>query len=207
METQTPETQATMTPTEALRRLQEGNARFVANRRVNRDLRQQVAMTGDGQYPFAIVLGCVDSRVPPELVFDQGIGDIFSVRIAGNFINADILGSMEFACKVMDARLIVVLGHSKCGAIMGACDEVQLGNLTGLLDKIKPAVDAVPTPDGEARSSQNATFVQQVADKNVGLTIDAIRQHSPVLNEMLDTGAIMIAGAMYDVETGVVTFF
>jgi carbonic anhydrase len=194
-----------MTPAEALARLKEGNARFVANRRIDRDLLQQVGETGSGQYPFAIVLGCVDSRVSPELVFDQGIGDIFTARIAGNFVNADILGSMEFACKVAGAKLIFVLGHSHCGAIMGAVDEAQLGNLTGMLNKLKPAIEGIPAPAGGA-SSQNAAFVQQVAQKNVELTMEAIRQQSPVLREMLEEGEIQIAGGMYDIETGVVTF-
>jgi carbonic anhydrase len=206
METQTQVTQATMTPAEALIRLREGNARFVASRQTARDLLQQVRETGGGQYPFAIVLGCVDSRVPPELVFDQGIGDIFTARIAGNFVNADILGSMEFACKVVGAKLIFVLGHSHCGAIMGAVDDARLGNLTGMLGKLKSAVEAVPAPAG-GRSSQNVDFVQQVAEKNVELTIEAIRQQSPVLNEMLENGEIQIAGGMYDIETGAVNFF
>jgi carbonic anhydrase len=206
METQTQVTQATMTPAEALIRLREGNARFVASRQTDRDLLQQVRETGGGQYPFAIVLGCVDSRVPPELVFDQGIGDIFTARIAGNFVNADILGSMEFACKVVGAKLIFVLGHSHCGAIMGAVDDARLGNLTGMLGKLKSAVEAVPAPAG-GRSSQNVDFVQQVAEKNVELTIEAIRQQSPVLNEMLENGEIQIAGGMYDIETGAVNFF
>lgn len=206
MITQTKELQTAVTPAEALRQLKEGNARFVENRRLERDLLLQVEMTGEGQYPFAFVLGCVDSRVSPELVFDQGIGDIFSARVAGNFINDDILGSMEFACKVAGARLIVVLGHSKCGAIMGACDDVQLGNLTGMLQKLKPAVEAVPAP-AEARHSGNASFVQQVAKKNVALAVEAITERSPVLAEMLQNGEIEIAGAMYDVDTGEVSFY
>lgn len=205
MLTQTQETQASMTPAEALSRLKEGNARFVANRQLKRDLMEQVRITGEGQYPFAVVLGCVDSRVSPEIVFDQGIGDIFSARIAGNFVNSDILGSMEFACKVAGARAIVVLGHTKCGAIMGACDNVQLGNLTSMLSNLMPAVQAVPAPAG-GPSSQNPAFVQQVADKNVALTVEAIKKQSPVLNEMLENGEIAIAGAMYDVETGKVSF-
>jgi carbonic anhydrase len=206
MLTQTQETQTKMTPTEALSKLKEGNARFTANRKAGRDQLEQVRITGEGQYPFAVVLGCVDSRVSPELVFDQGIGDIFSARIAGNFVNSDILGSMEFACKVAGAKAIVVLGHTKCGAIMGACDNVQLGNLTGMLSKLKPAVEAVSTPEG-ARNSQNADFVQQVADKNVELTIEEIKKQSPVLNDMLEKGEIAIAGAMYNVETGQVNFY
>jgi carbonic anhydrase len=206
METQTQATQERMTPAEALARLKEGNARFVANRMAERDLVEQVHITGSGQYPFAIVLGCVDSRVPPELIFDQGIGDIFSARIAGNFVNTDILGSMEFATKVAGARLIFVLGHSACGAIQGAVDGAELGNLTGMLAKLEPAIEAVPTPN-EGRSSQNTTFVQQVAEKNVELTIEAIQEQSPVLREMLEKEEIRIAGGMYDIETGEVTFF
>ena len=185
MLTQTQETQASMTPAEALSRLKEGNARFVANRQQKRDLMEQVRITGEGQYPCAVVLGCVDSRVSPEIVFDQGIGDIFSARIAGNFVNSDILGSMGFTCKVAGARAIVVLGHTKCGAIMGACDNVQLGNLTSMLSNLMPAVQAVPAPAG-GPSSQNPAFVQQVADKNVALTVEAIKKQSPVLNEMLE---------------------
>lgn len=206
MNTMTEELQKAMTPQEALVQLKEGNARFVAQRQAGRDLMAQVRSTGSGQYPFAIVLGCVDSRVSPELVFDQGVGDIFSARIAGNFVNEDILGSMEFACKVAGAKLIFVLGHSACGAIIGAVDGAQLGNLTSMLSKLKPAVEAVPAP-AQGRSSQDAAYVQQVAEKNVELTLAAIREMSPVLKEMLDEGEIAIAGGMYDVETGAVTFF
>ncbi|MFW6098268.1 MAG: carbonic anhydrase family protein [Chloroflexota bacterium] len=205
MITQTEELQASVTPAQALRWLKEGNARFVENRRLERDLLRQVEITSGGQYPFSCVLGCVDSRVSPELVFDQGIGDIFSVRIAGNFVNDDILGSMEFACKLAGARLIVVLGHTNCGAIMGACDDVQLGKLTGMLTNLKPAVEAVRAPAGE-RNSANASFVQQVAEKNVALTVKAITRRSPVLDEMVQNGEIEIVGAMYDVATGHVTF-
>lgn len=190
---------------EALERLKEGNGRFVAERREERDLMQQVRLTSGGQSPFAAVLGCIDSRVPPELVFDQGIGDIFTVRIAGNFVNRDILGSLEFACKVAGARLIVVLGHSNCGAIMGACDGVRLGNLTGMLSKLRPAIAAVAEVEG-ARSSENASFVQRVAEKNVELTAQAITAQSPVLSEMVERGEIAVVGAMYDVESGVVSF-
>lgn len=204
--TMTQPIQTALTPAQALDRLKEGNARFVNNRQNNRDLLQQVKDTGEGQYPFAIVLGCVDSRVSPEVIFDQGIGDIFSARIAGNFVNDDILGSMEFATKVAGAKVILVLGHTRCGAIMGACDNVQLGNLTGMLENLKPAVEAVHTAPGETRSSQNAEFVQQVADKNVTLTIEAIKQRSPVISQMLADGEIKIAGGMYDVTTGEVTF-
>ena len=159
----TQDTPTAMTPTAALKRLTEGNARFVTSRQMKRDLLEQVHLTSSGQYPFAIVLGCVDSRVPPELIFDQGIGDIFCVRVAGNVINRDILGSMEFACKVSGAKQILVLGHSRCGAVKGACDDVQLGNLTETLSKLKSAVAAVPDSD-EERNSQNSAFVQQVAE-------------------------------------------
>lgn len=201
-----PQTSRTeLTPKAVLTQMKEGNARFVGNRQADRDLMEQVRLTSGGQYPIAIVLGCVDSRVPPEVIFDKGIGDIFSARIAGNFVNSDILGSMEFACKVAGAKLILVLGHSQCGAIMGATDGVELGNLTGMLHKLQPAVDATPAPI-DRRNSQNAEFVQQVAEKNVELTVEAIKQHSPVLREMLDKGEIAIAGAMYDVESGIVRF-
>lgn len=206
METQTQATQSAMTPAKALARLKAGNTRFVTNCPVTRSLIHQTHETHDGQYPFAVVLGCIDSRVAPELVFDQGIGDIFSVRVAGNFVNADILGSLEYGCKVAGAKLIVVLGHSRCGAIKGACDQVQLGNLTDLLSKLKPAIDAVVTPPGAVRNAQNATFVQQVAEKNVALTINAIKQQSAVLSAMLAQGEIGIVGAMYDITTGKVTF-
>lgn len=194
-----------MTAEEALARLKEGNARFVAGRPAERDLMQQVRRTSGGQSPFAAVLGCIDSRVPPELVFDQGIGDLFSVRIAGNFVNEDILGSLEFACKVAGARLIVVLGHSHCGAVIGACDGVRLGHLTGALKHLQPAVDAVPASDGQ-RTSENAAFVQRVAEKNVDLTVAAIQEQSAVLREMAEQGAIAVVGAMYDVASGAVTF-
>jgi len=194
-----------MTAEEAVTRLKEGNARFVAGRQEERELMEEVHRTSGGQSPFAVVLGCIDSRVPPELVFDQGIGDIFSVRIAGNFVNGDILGSLEFACKVAGASLIVVLGHTNCGAIMGACDDVQLGNLTGMLSNLKPAVAAADGAEG-AHTSEDAVFVQRVAEKNVDLTVEAIQEQSPVLKEMAAQGAIAIVGAMYDVASGVVTF-
>lgn len=194
-----------MTAEEALARLKEGNGRFVAGRREERDLVRQVRLTSGGQSPFAAVLGCIDSRVAPELVFDQGIGDILSVRIAGNFVNEDVLGNLEFACEVAGARVIVVLGHSNCGAIMGACDGVRLGHLTGLLSHLQPAVAAVDGAEG-ARNSENASFVQQVAEKNVDLTVQAIGEGSPVLQEMAATGKIAVVGAMYDVGSGVVTW-
>lgn len=205
METITKEIQSTISPEDALARLKAGNARFVENRKAERDLLQQVRQTGEGQYPFAIVLGCVDSRVPPEVIFDQGVGDIFSARIAGNFVNEDILGSMEFATKVAGAKLILVLGHSQCGAIMGAIDDAQLGNLTGMLAKLKPAVESVSSP-GASHTSEDADFVRAVAEKNVELTLQMIREKSPVLEELIDAGEVKLAGAVYDVTTGEVHF-
>jgi carbonic anhydrase len=206
METLTQEIQSTISPEQALNRLKEGNKRFVANRREHRDLLQQVTETSEGQFPFAIVLGCVDSRVPPEVIFDQGIGDIFSARIAGNFVNEDILGSMEFATKVAGARLIVVLGHTQCGAIMGAIDGAQLGNLTALLDKLAPAVEASSASSAQTKSSSDADFLRAVTKKNVELTLEAIRSNSQVLTEMLEAGEIDLVGGVYDVKTGEVSF-
>lgn len=204
MRTHTKETQATVTPAKAIQFLMEGNRRFQNNLKANRNLLQQVNETSDGQFPFATILSCIDSRVSAELVFDQGLGDIFSIRIAGNFANEDILGSMEFASKVAGTKLILVLGHSHCGAIKGACDDVKLGNLTTMLAKLKPAVEAVHL-SGE-RSSKNADFVQAVADKNIDLTIANIRKNSPVLREMEQNGEIAIVGGMYDIHTGEVIF-
>lgn len=203
--TQTKVSQANITPAMAVDRLKEGNSRFLENKRIARNLNQQVDETSNGQYPFAAILGCIDSRVPAELVFDQGIGDIFNVRIAGNFVNKDILGSLEFACKAAGARAILVLGHTKCGAVKGACDDVKLGNLTGMLENLKPALNAV-TDVKENRTSANAEFVQKVADTNVNLTISAIKEQSDVLREMHENGEIAIIGGMYDVETGKVAF-
>ena len=198
--TQTKDTQAAITPQMAVDRLMEGNERFVMNKQADRNLNEQVRQTGGGQFPFAAVVGCIDSRVPAEIIFDQGIGDIFNTRIAGNFVNTDILGSLEFACKVAGSKALLVLGHTHCGAVKGACDDVKLGNLTAMLENIKPAVDSVT--DEEVRNSSNPSFVQKVADNNVLLTIEAIKKDSPVLNEMLQNGEITIIGGMYDVETG-----
>ncbi len=207
MKAHTKETQATMTPEKALQFLKEGNERFQQNLKANRNLLEQVNDTKDGQFPFATILSCIDSRVSAELVFDQGLGDIFSVRIAGNFINEDILGSMEFGCKLAGTKAVVVLGHTSCGAIKGACDHARLGNLTKLINKIEPAVDAVPEPKDEAlRTSKNLDFVDAVAVKNVEMTLDNIRNQSEVLKEMEDKGEIAIVGAMYDISDGKVTF-
>ncbi|HVS17061.1 MAG TPA: carbonic anhydrase family protein [Planctomycetota bacterium] len=207
MRTHNRESQQSLTPTEALQILREGNGRFQANLKANRNLLQQVNETRDGQFPFAAILSCIDSRVSAELVFDQGLGDVFSIRIAGNFVNDDILGSLEFACKVAGSKLIVVLGHSSCGAIKGACDDVRLGHLTGLLAKIRPAIESVGEPsDSAVRNSHNAEFVQAVADANVELAVAQIRERSRVLRELLDQGRIAIVGGMYDVASGAVEF-
>jgi carbonic anhydrase len=203
---QTKSSQSAMTPQSALAELQAGNARFVAGQPLHRDFPAQVKATAAGQYPFAVVLSCLDSRQPIEIVLDQGIGDIFSARVAGNVLNDDILGSMEFACKVSGAKLIAVIGHSNCGAIKGAIDDVELGNLTGLLTKIKPAMDAVPA-DVQPRTSKNYSYVDQVSEANVRLVMQEIRERSPILREMLDKGEIGLVGGMYDLSTGKVQFF
>jgi carbonic anhydrase len=208
MRAHTKETQAAMTPQTALQALKDGNTRFVNNKMVNRDLSEQVSATATGQYPFATVLHCIDSRVSAELVFDQGIGDVFSIRIAGNFVNDDILGSMEFACKLAGTKLVVVLGHTSCGAVKGACDHARLGNLTKLINKLEPAVLAVREPaDNSLRNSTNIDFVNAVAKANVEMTIENIRNWSPVLKEMEEHGEIKIVGGMYDISDGSVTFY
>jgi len=208
MKAHTKETQAIMTPEKSLQCLKEGNKRFQNNLRANRNLIEQVKDTSKGQYPFATVLSCIDSRVSSELIFDQGMGDIFSARIAGNFVNDDILGSMEFACKLAGTKLIVVLGHTACGAVKGACDNAKLGKLTGMLEKINPAVKAVNLPEDEnLRNSSNIEFVNNVAAKNVQLTINKIITDSEVLAEMEKKGEIKIIGGMYDIQTGAVTFY
>ncbi len=207
MDAQTKEAQDKMTPDKSLSELRLGNQRFVNKNQLNRDLLQQVKQTSAGQYPFATILSCIDSRVSSELIFDQGIGDIFSVRIAGNFVNEDILGSMEFACKLAGTKLILVLGHTACGAVKGACDHARLGNLTALINKIEPAVEAVIEPKEESqRNSSNIKFVNSVAEKNVEMTISNIRSSSPVLAEMEEQGSIKIIGGMYDIDTGIVHF-
>ena len=207
MNAQTKASQDAISPAKALELLKEGNQRFTAKQQVERDLNLQVEQTSTGQFPFATVLSCIDSRVPAELLFDQGIGDIFSVRIAGNFVNADILGSMEFASKLAGTKLILVLGHTACGAVKGACDHAELGNLTGMLDNIAPAVDAIVEPTAAAeRTSANFDFVNAVGNKNIELTIDRIREESPVLTEMEQAGEIQIVGGMYDIATGKVNF-
>lgn len=201
------QSQSNMTPTIALEYLKRGNSRFVNQRGLNRNLIKQVEDTGAAQYPFASILSCIDSRMPVEKIFDQGIGDIFNARIAGNFINEDILGSLEFACKLAGSKLIVIMGHSSCGAVKGACDNAELGNLTQMLAKIKPAVENVKTAKDEERSSANLKFVDEVAEENVRLSIKNLLQGSPVIAEMETAGEIKIIGAMYNVKDGVVRFF
>ncbi|MDO6435931.1 carbonic anhydrase family protein [Cyclobacterium sp. 1_MG-2023] len=205
MKAHTAETQATMTPAKALEILQEGNQRFVSNLKVNRNLLEQVNATKDGQFPFAIVLSCIDSRTSAELIFDQGLGDIFSVRIAGNVLNKDILGSMEFACKLAGSKQIVVLGHSKCGAIKGACAGVKIGNLSGLLEKIDPAIHDV-TSQMPGKEHTDPEFIKAVEKRNVITTMDLILQESPVLKELYENGEIGMTGGYYDVDTGEVVF-
>ena len=204
----TKEIQASISPDEALELLKTGNQRFVENKKEDKDLLDQMKDTSTGQYPFATVLSCIDSRVSSELIFDQGIGDIFSARVAGNIVNEDILGSMEFACKLAGTKIVVVLGHTSCGAVKGACDSAQMGNLTALLSKIKPAVAAVKKPDEDSqRNSKNLDFVNEVAKKNVELTLDNIRMKSPVLKEMEENNEIRIIGGMYNITSGKVEFY
>ena len=206
MKTLTKEMQAAIPPGLAIELLKEGNKRFVNNLKVNRNLLQQANETSEGQHPFAVILSCIDSRTSAELIFDQGLGDIFSVRIAGNIINEDILGSMEFACKVAGSKIIVVLGHTKCGAVKGACDHVEMGNLTALLTKIHPAVDDENTVT-ENRNSGNAEFVEKVSTINVKRTVRAIMERSPILKEMIEAGQIGIVGGTHDIATGEVIFY
>lgn len=203
--TQTKETQAAMTPAEALNRLKEGNRRFVKGKTLDRDMPVQIKETSEAQYPFATILSCQDSRTSSDLLFDLNKGDAFSLRIAGNVVNEDMLGGMEFGSRVAGAKLIAVIGHTKCGAIYGACDNVKLGNLTGLLDRIKPSIELVPasiTP----RTSKNAQFVDAVTEQNVRYQMRQIREKSPILREMIDKGELAVVGGIYDISTGEVRF-
>jgi carbonic anhydrase len=200
------DTQLLLTPEMALKALKDGNARFVNNLKISRNLLQQLNETSDGQCPFAVVLSCIDSRGSAELIFDQGLGDLVSIRIAGNVINEDILGSMEFACKIGGAKIVVVLGHSRCGAIRGACDDVRLGNLTTLIAKLKPAVASVREPTID-RNSKNSEFVEKVAEANVHLMIANIKHRSEILREMQDNDEIVIVGGMYEIQTGNIEFY
>mgnify|MGYP001064244484 CR=1 FL=1 len=204
--THTKESQAAVTPELALQLLKDGNQRFLNNAATSRSFDKQIELTTSGQYPFAAVVSCIDSRIPTEIVFDQGIGDVFNARIAGNFVNEDILGSLEFACKLAGAKLIVIMGHTSCGAVKGACDHAELGNLTAMLDKIKPALESVKTEEGVDRSSSNIDFVNQVAIQNTHLTVAKLKKDSPVLNEMIENGEIQVVAAMYDVASGKVSF-
>ena len=207
MTTQTKATQDSLTPKDALQILVDGNSRFTASKREDRNYKEQVNQTSAGQFPLAVVLSCIDSRVPAEIVFDQGIGDIFSTRVAGNVINEDVLGSMEYSCKVAGSKLLVVMGHTKCGAVTAACKNVKLGNITALLNKISPAVDDVRTAEKmDAETEMNSDQIEKVAELNVEYSINRIRKESPILAEMETNGEIEIVGASYDVSTGTVTF-
>lgn len=208
MKAHTAETQASITPMKALEFLKEGNQRFIKNLQANRNLLQQANDTREGQWPFAVILSCIDSRTSAELIFDQGLGDIFSIRIAGNVVNTDIIGSLEFACKVAGSKLIVVLGHSKCGAVKGACDHVEMGNLTELLSKIQPAVyQEKLTLDATQRNASNEEFVENVATLNVKRSVKTVVDRSYILEQMIENGEIAIIGAKHDLETGKVEFF
>lgn len=205
MKTLTKEMQAKLSPAQCIKLLEDGNERFVNNLKLNRNLLQQVNETSTGQFPFAVILSCIDSRTSAELIFDQGLGDIFSARIAGNIVNEDILGSMEFSCKLAGSKVIVVLGHTSCGAVKGACDHVKMGNLTALLEKLAPAVNAEKTVEDD-RTSKNLDFVDKVAKINVDLAKKQILQRSDILRDMNQNGEIAIVGAMYNVDTGTVEF-
>lgn len=208
MRTLTKEMQSSITPQDALEILKQGNQRFVNNLKANRNLLQQANETRDGQWPFAAILSCIDSRTSAELIFDQGLGDVFSIRIAGNIVNTDILGSMEFACKVSGAKLIVVLGHSGCGAVKGACDHVEMGNLTELLTKLQPAVyEEKSVTDPEQRHSKNPQFVESVAAINVRRAVKSIISRSYILEHLVEKGEIGIIGGMHNLETGEVEFY
>ena len=200
MRTQTKDSLHHLTPIKALDILKAGNQRFISNLRYNRNLLQQVNDTSEGQFPFAIVLSCIDSRTSAELIFDQGLGDIFSVRIAGNIVNEDILGSMEYACKVVGTKLIMVLGHSRCGAVKGACSHVEMGNLTGLLEKIQPSVEKVQ--NGHSKNLEDSAFAEEVAYENIFHSLNEILEHSSILRNLYKEGKIGLAGGMYSVETG-----
>jgi carbonic anhydrase len=197
--------QAALTPGQVLESLRRGNERFASGKPAPRDMLHDQQTTAAGQYPHAVILSCIDSRAPAEFVFDQGLGDLFNARIAGNIADADLVGSMEFACAVSGAKLVLVMGHTSCGAIKGACDHVQLGNLTGLLDKIQPAGASVRDVPGE-RNSKNQKFVEAVSEANVRLTVERIRELSPILRDLERTGKIQIAGCLYDLATGRVQY-
>lgn len=206
MRTLTKEMQMAITPEMALSILKEGNNRFINNLKLNRNYLEQVNETSQSQHPFAVILSCIDSRTSSELIFDQGLGDIFSIRIAGNVLSEDILGSMEFACKIAGAKMVVVLGHTHCGAVKGACSHVEMGNLTPILSKIRPAIDE-ETSVVENRTADNETFVEKVTLIHVKRTMKGVMERSAILKEMIEDGSIGITGAMYDITTGRVTFY
>ncbi|MEO6423084.1 MAG: carbonic anhydrase family protein [Candidatus Nitrotoga sp.] len=206
MKTLTREMQNAITPAMALDLLRKGNKRFIDNLKINRNLLQQSNETSDGQHPFAVILSCIDSRTSVELIFDQGLGDVFSIRVAGNIINEDVLGSMEFGCKVAGAKMIVVLGHTKCGAVRGACDHIEMGNLTALLSKLQPAVYNEKT-ETENRNSGNSEFVEKVATINVKKVVQAVMERSPIVKEMIENGECGIVGGIHDISTGEVSFY
>ncbi|HCF62821.1 MAG TPA: carbonic anhydrase [Chitinophagaceae bacterium] len=205
MYTHSKETQSSLTPELAFQILKEGNERFVRNLKANRNLLQQVNETKEGQFPFATILSCMDSRTSAELIFDQGLGDIFSIRIAGNILNEDIVGSMEFGTKVVGTKIILVLGHTKCGAIVGACNGVEMGSLTGLLHKVQPAID-VEASVQENRNGSNVEFVNKVTLNHVQLTMKAIPEKSEIIRTLVQEGKLRIVGGVYNVESGVVDF-
>jgi carbonic anhydrase len=204
---QTYESQQALTPAQVLEILKEGNAHFINNLKVNRNLFEQINDTQDNQFPMAIILSCMDSRTSVELIFDQGLGDVFSTRVAGNIVNDDILGSMEYACSVAGSKLIVILGHTHCGAIKGACAEVKLDHLTGLLEKIQPSVDCVCSQHNITAIGNDDVLIQAVSKENVMLMVKQVKQRSPLLNNLYQLGKIDIVGAMYDIETGRVLFY
>jgi carbonic anhydrase len=208
MKAHSKETQDSITPLRALEILKEGNQRFVNNLKTNRNLLQQANDTREGQWPFAVILSCIDSRTSAELIFDQGLGDVFSIRIAGNVVNTDIIGSIEFACKVAGSKLIVVMGHTSCGAVKGACDHIELGNLTELLSKIQPAVyQEKSIIDVSQRNSNNEEFVENVATLNVKRSVKTVIDRSYILEQMIEKGEIAIVGAKHDLDSGIVEFF
>ncbi len=206
MKTLTKETQDLISPKKALKLLKDGNERFVKNLKINRDLLQQANETSEGQHPFAVILSCIDSRTSVELIFDQGLGDVFSIRIAGSIINDDILGSMEFSCKLAGAKIIVVLGHTNCGAIKAACDDAKMGNLTGLIKKIHPAISLEKT-EAENRTSKNSSFVKKVTALNIENAVSEIKKRSPILKKMLELGEITVIGGIHNIMTGEVEFY
>jgi len=206
MWTHTKESQECMTPAMALEYLKEGNVRFLQSLKISRNLLKQVNLTSEGQFPFAAILSCIDSRTSAELIFDQGLGDIFSIRIAGNILNEDILGSIEYACQIARSKLVVVLGHTKCGAITSACSDIKMGHFTGLLNKLKPAIDLEKGSHMD-QDTENLSFINRVSIRNVQLTLDQIRLKSTILTSLEKQGEISLIGGMYNVETGEVVFF